>query len=391
MATVSDVSEEFRERRNAATRAAAARDLKALLVCSRGGGTLDRYADVMYLTGFYTPFPFIPDRRPLWSARAHAFLLLLVEAGPVLLADVRYQPTPETGETEIVVASDMIAALIAELRKRGLVRGTVGLVGTDTIPWSTMQQLDAEFPDITWSPADDILEDLRSVKSPREIALLRQASAIGSHAMDAMLDSARPGATHADVVRAGQDVLVPAGAILQNSFMSSGRGGDQPTEVSSSFPTYGAPTPLAAGDWFHVGLSGVYQGYYFDMARSSAIGDVSPGQADAFEAAIACVQAAIAAIRPGVTAEAIAEAGRARLEAIGYALEGSFSGLGHGIGLGWDKPWLMPGDTTAVQPGMVLCVERGVRREGFYGDFEETVLVTDSGTDLLTSARVRRW
>jgi Xaa-Pro aminopeptidase len=127
------------------------------------------------------------------------------------------------------------------------------------------------------------------------------------------------------------------------------------------------------------------------MARSTPIGEPVDEQIPAFEAAIACVQAGVAAIRPGVTAEAIAEAGKARLEELGFTLGGSFSGLGHGIGLGWDKPWLMPGDTTPVAPGMVLCVERGVRRNGFYGDFEETVLVTDSGSELLTSARVRRW
>jgi Xaa-Pro aminopeptidase len=314
-----------------------------------------------------------------------------VDAAPVLLADVRYEPTPETGDVEIVVANDMLAALTTALGQRGLDQGEVGLVGTDTIPWSTMQHLAAEFPNVTWVPADDILEELRSVKSPREIDLLRQASSLGSQTIDAMLDAAQPGATHADVVRAGQDVLVPAGGILQNSFMSSGQGGDHPTEVSSTFPTYGATTPLAEGEWFHIGLSGVCHGYYFDMARSTPIGEPTKEQITAFEAAIACVQAGIAAIRPGVTAEAIAEAGKSRLEELGFALGGSFSGLGHGIGLGWDKPWLMPGDTTPVAPGMVLCVERGVRRNGFYGDFEETVLVTESGSNLLTSARVRRW
>jgi Xaa-Pro aminopeptidase len=40
---------------------------------------------------------------------------------------------------------------------------------------------------------------------------------------------------------------------------------------------------------------------------------------------------------------------------------------------------------------MVLCVERSVRHNGYYGDFEETVLVTDTGTELLTDAVVRRW
>ena len=84
-------------------------------------------------------------------------------------------------------------------------------------------------------------------------------------------------------------------------------------------------------------------------------------------------------------------AGRQALEARGFELEGSFLGFGHGIGLGWDAPWLIPDDHTPLVHGMVLCVERSVRHNGYYGDFEETVLVTDQGTELLTDAVVRRW
>jgi hypothetical protein len=40
---------------------------------------------------------------------------------------------------------------------------------------------------------------------------------------------------------------------------------------------------------------------------------------------------------------------------------------------------------------MVLCVERSVRHMGYLGDFEETVLITDDGIELLTDATVRRW
>ncbi len=56
-----------------------------------------------------------------------------------------------------------------------------------------------------------------------------------------------------------------------------------------------------------------------------------------------------------------------------------------------DSPWLIPDDHTPLKPGMVLCVERSVRHNGYYGDFEETVLGTDAGAELLTDAVVRRW
>ena len=379
------------ERRDAAVAEAAARNLQGLVVCSRGGGTLDRYANLMYLTNFYTAFPYIPDRPPRWSARAHAFLVLPVAGHPVLIVDVPHHAMAETDGIAVVVAADMVEALTRELEARGLGEGGVGIVGADTIPWSVVRQLEAALPGIDFVPADDVLDGLRMMKSPREIALLKQASAIGSRAIDAMMDAARTGVTHAEVYLAGLEVLIAARAIPQAAFMLSGRGGDNPTVARCSFPTYGASEPLAEGQWFQVGLSGVYEGYYFDLARSTPVGTASERQIAAFEAAIASVQASIDVIRPGVTAAAVAAAGLERMRDLRYGLGGAFSGMGHGIGLGWDDPWLNPGDETVLAPGMVLCVERGVKQDGFSGDFEETVLVTDSGCELLTSARVRRW
>lgn len=385
------LAEEFAARRTAATEAARARGLKGLLVCSRGGGTLDRYADVMYLAGFYTPFPFIPDQEPRWSGRAHAFLLLPSDEEPLLIVDVPHARTAQTGTVEIMTAPDTVTAVAEGLRMRGMAVGEVGIAGADTMPWGVVRRLEAALPDITLVPADDILAQLRAVKSPREIDALRRASEIGSRALDAMMEAARPGATHAEVFLAGQQVLIPARAIMQNAFMVSGKGGENPGVVRNAFPTFGAEEPLADGQWFQAGISGVLDGYLFDLARSTPVGAPSRRQVEAFETAIACVDASIAAIRPGVTASRVAEAGLEIMRERGYDLGGAFAGMGHGIGLGWDAPWLIPGDETVIQPGMVLCVERGVKHDGFSGDFEETVLVTDSGSELLTSARIRRW
>ena len=68
--------EEFAARRTAVLAAAEARGLDGLLVCGRGGGTLDRYANVFYLTNFYSAFPYIPDHPGHWRGRAHSYLVL---------------------------------------------------------------------------------------------------------------------------------------------------------------------------------------------------------------------------------------------------------------------------------------------------------------------------
>ena len=161
--------------------------------------------------------------------------------------------------------------------------------------------------------------------------------------------------------------------------------------VRRNFPTWGSDERLAEGQWFRIGLSGVVDGYYFDLSRSKAIGPPTNRQVELFEAAIEIVAAAIAEIRPGATAEAVAAVGLAKQAALGYPNDGVFSGLGHGVGLGWDSPWLAPGDGTAIEPGMVLCIERTIRKDGYVGDFEETVVVTETGCEKITDARIRYW
>lgn len=385
-------AEEFETRRNRATAAAAAQGLDALLICARGGGTLDRYGDVLYLANFYTPFPYIPDLPGQWTARAHAFLLLPVGGEPMLIRDV-----PDDGRIALPAEHQIYTDLVLEdtvkaIRQAGLAEGRIGLVGGDVLPVSTFRQLCAALPSVDWPDAQPILSKLRAFKSPGEIALLRESARVGSRTIEAMMEAAVPGATHGEVVAAGQAVLNAAGGALYNSFMASGTGGAEPVLVKSNFPTWGSPQKLEAGHWLRLGISGVVGGYVFDVSRSRSVGAAATNaQIALFEGAIDVVEAGIAAIRPGATAADLAAAGRAKQEELGFPLTGVFSGLGHGIGMGWDSPWLAAGDDTPIEPGMVLNFEKTLTRDGYLGDFEETVLVTDSGVEKLTDAQIRYW
>jgi Xaa-Pro aminopeptidase len=135
----------------------------------------------------------------------------------------------------------------------------------------------------------------------------------------------------------------------------------------------------------------VLHGYYFDVSRARSIGAPTNRQIDAFEAAIAVVEEGISALQPGITAAAVATAGMRKQNAIGYPMGNSFDGLSHGIGLGWDPPWLVTTEQMKLVPGMVLNFERTVLLDGFCGDFEETVLLTESGVERLTDAQIRLW
>jgi len=382
---------EFALRRQRSLELAQRAGLKGLLVFARGGGTLDRYANVLYLTNYYTPYPFIPDLPGNWTARAHTSLILPTAGDPTLVIDSPNDGRIALAAEHIVYTDFVIEETVKAMKKAGLDRGPVGIVGADAMPSTTYNQIAAALPEVQWRDAQPILVELRMVKSPAEIALLRRAAHIGSRMIEAMMASAVAGATHGDVVAAGLQVLVPAGGMLYNSFMASGRGGDAPLLVKSNFPTWGSKQPLDNGMWLRLGISGVVDGYYFDLSRSRAIGPPSKRQIELFEAAMAACEAGIAATHAGTTAGKIGDAGLKKQEDMGFPIKGVFSALGHGIGLGWDSPWLARGDPTPIVPNMVLNFERTISHEGYLGDYEDTVLVTADGLEILTDAQKRLW
>ena len=383
-------SEEFAERRRRAREGAAAAGLDGLLVCARGGGSLDRYGDVFYLTNHYSSFPFIPDVPGAWTGRAHSFLVLPRDDEGTMVVDLPYVEGIAMPRERIVV-TDLVTESTVEALRGAFRRGRIGLVSGDAMPAPIGDAFRAALPDAEFVPADHVLQGLRMMKSPAERVKLEAASLVGSRMIDAMMDAAVPGATHGDVVAAGLAVLVPAGGALYNSFMASGRGGENPTVTRCNFPTWGATQKMAEGEWFRAGISGVLDGYCFDLARARPVGAPSNAQIPCFEAAIEIVEAAIGAMQAGATAGDVARAGQAKQDALGFPYKGVFSGLGHGLGLGWDSPWLVPEETTKLLPGMVLSVEKTVMRDGWLGDFEETVEIGEAGPRLITDARRRYW
>ena len=69
-----------------------------------------------------------------------------------------------------------------------------------------------------------------------------------------------------------------------------------------------------------------------------------------------------------------------------------FPAVGHGIGLGWEAPWLTPTDQTVLVPGMTIAVETLIGHSSMGGGFfEENGVVTETGFEVLTTARRTWW
>src|SRR5437763_15579058 len=85
---------EYEARQAAALAAASHGGFSGLIAWSRGGSTKDHYAEVYYLTGFYTHYPIIPDLPGRWRAQGHTALVLRVDGRSTRIVDVASRQTP---------------------------------------------------------------------------------------------------------------------------------------------------------------------------------------------------------------------------------------------------------------------------------------------------------
>jgi Xaa-Pro aminopeptidase len=367
---------EFARRRETLQIEARERGWPGVAVFGRGGGTYDRHGDLLYLTGHYQTYPYLRDRPPLWSGRAHSLLTLPADSEPVLLCSAP-DIDPDLDLPDVRIARGdfptQCAALLDEL-------GGGGVVGLDVVSTA----LAADLPLERFEPGDELLEGLRRRKSPAEQAILRRACEIGSVAVDALIAAALPGANEGDAVAAAAAIICAAGAVPYLVALATGERADSYT--GRPLPGWRAERELRAGDPARLDLVLVLEGYYCDFGRSWVIGGADPGDplqslVDALRTAL---DTAAAAAVPGARAGDVARAGQAAVP------DGFDTGYpphwGHGLGLGWEGPWLLPDNDETLEEGYALAVEVALTHAGRTLAAEHDVLITATGPELLTSA-----
>jgi Xaa-Pro aminopeptidase len=168
-------------------------------------------------------------------------------------------------------------------------------------------------------------------------------------------------------------------------------------------PSWDASRRLSVGDLVHVDAWGPVEGYYTDFVRSTVVGrKPTPAQREVLEGAVALVEHIIAGVRPGRVVRDLYSRGAEWMIDNGFGEHvsqdaGTYFGelwpaFGHGLGLGLESPWIADSEPTVLQENMVLAVETLVGQPdvGAAG-FEQDVLVTKNGVEVLTAACPTRW
>ncbi|WP_256416722.1 aminopeptidase P family protein [Halorubrum laminariae] len=334
--------------------------------------------NLQYLTGFATE----PDERHFLfvvPATDHPcdepvlFVPALYEAqvrAETTVADVR---TWTDGDDPRAAVRDLLDA--CDLRD--------GRLLVDDTMWATFtQDLRAAAPDATWGLASEALSRLRVRKDSTELAAMRAAAAAADATVADLRDlgAEAVGMTESDLAEWIVDRMETHGGrgAAFGPIVGAGPNGAKPHHGHGD-------REIAAGEPIVCDFGTRVDGYPSDQTRTLVFGGDPPAAyAEIHEVVREAQTAAVDAVEPGVSAEAVDRAARAVIEDAGYG-DAFVHRTGHGVGLDvHEEPYIVAGNDRPLEPGMVFSVEPGIYLDGRFGcRIEDLVVVTDDGCERL--------
>jgi len=247
---------------------------------------------------------------------------------------------------------------------------------TDSMPALHLLPL-AKLLGVTPALATDVLRQLRMIKDHSEIDALRKAGAAIDRVHARVPQFLVPGRTEADAAAdIAEAILAEGHSEVAFVIVGSGPHGADPHHECSD-------RVLEPGDVVVVDIGGAYEpGYHSDSTRTYSLGEPDPQVAQHYSVLQRAQQAAVAAVRPGVTAEQVDTVARGVLAQAGLA-ENFVHRTGHGIGLSvHEEPYIVAGNRLPLRPGMAFSVEPGIYFPGRWGArIEDIVIVTSYGAE----------
>ena len=315
-----------------------------------------------------------------------AGLLLVGQQQQVLLTNPLYKEIAEneaTGWQVIVPSSREYAPVIAELA------GEYGWrkIGFESaaISYAEYEKISKAGKDIfTLQPFEQSpVDQLRLVKQPYELELLKRAIAITDETFTHICNWIQPGMTEKDVQWEILRKMVELGAdgTSFESIVASGPNGSMPH-------AHAGQRRIQAGELITIDMGARYKGYCADMTRTICLGEpADPRAFEVYQAVLRSMKTCESGIYGGIPAKDADALARNSLEDLA---EYYVHGTGHGVGLQiHEGPSLSPRAPEDMQlpVGSVVTVEPGVYIAGWGGvRIEDCVLVTENGSEVLTKS-----
>jgi Xaa-Pro aminopeptidase len=325
----------------------------------------------------------LPNIRYLTGFTGSAALLLLRAEGATLITDFRYavQAPVEAGTAAAVEVDqksvwDRLGRVLATTAPAslGIESQAITVRDAERVGGLTRARL---------VPTSDLVERLRAVKAPEEIAAVRSAAGLAQEALGEVLPTVRVGLTERDVAAALESALRRRGSEWHPfpTIVASGPRAALPHARTSA-------RPIEAGDWLLLDFGAQVDGYCADLTRSIVVGRADERQRTVYELVREAQRRALEHLRAGMTGREGDALAREVIAARGFGDAFGHS-LGHGLGLEvHEAPRLAPTAEAALPLHAVVTVEPGIYLPGWGGvRLEDDVHLGPNGAELLSDAR----
>ena len=265
---------------------------------------------------------------------------------------------------------------------------TKGTLGIDkTWPARFLIPLQERCPELKTVWGSDCIDDVRAVKTPEEIQIMKEASVINDRVMERAANFIKEGMTEkevADFIDAEYLKEGASGVSFDTIVCFGPNAADQHHEPS-------ATRKLAAGECILIDMGCIWKGYCSDMTRTFYCKSADDEQTAIHDLVRTAVEKAEAVIKPSVRFCDIDAQARDLIDEAGYGDYWRIR-LGHFIGQE-DHEYgdVSPINKNEAKPGMIFSIEPGIYIEGKYGvRIEDLVLVTEDGHELLNAVD-KKW
>ncbi|PWH19751.1 MAG: type I methionyl aminopeptidase [Anaerolineae bacterium] len=246
------------------------------------------------------------------------------------------------------------------------------------------------------------------LKSPAELAIMRQAGRINALALQAVREAIRPGITTAELDEIAHEIILQHGA--KPAFIGVPGAYPYPATLTVSVNdelVHGIPGKrrLQEGDIVSVDCGTIYEGFVGDSAFTVGVGEISPLAKRLIEVTYRALEIGIEQLRPGNRVGDVGAAIQRYVEGEGFYLTKEYTG--HGVGRSmWEGPQVpnygIPGRGIPLRAGMVIALEPmvlvGTEKTKVLADqwtvasadgsltahVEHTVAITENGPEILT-------
>jgi len=331
-------AEEFGQRLAQVKEAMSRRGLEGLIVFGLGP---QRLGNLAYLAN-YRPSPALC----MGGQEAACHALVLAREGLGQLVSPLAQAREALANVEGVKSgADFNGELAAAVRSKGLARARLGVAGSDLMPVQVWLALNKALPTSQLEPADDILRDLRCIKSPQEIECLGRAARVGEQALLAALDSALPGSNERQVELRARGAAYEVGAeSIARVTVNSGRSLRHRTVPATD-------RVLRDGDFILVEMAGWAFDYAFSCAKVKVVGEGTSQQAEQLQSLEDAAAWLVETLKP--------QEHKSYVKTMHG--EQQILPLAHGIGLDlYEYPWIAMEPTNkrpTIHPNSVMCIE----------------------------------